>query len=70
MGLDIKIPIGLMFSILGILLTIHGLVTGGNEEMYAQSLGHNINLWSGISMLIFGAFMLLTSSLVKKKKKE
>jgi hypothetical protein len=70
MGLDIKIPIGLMFSILGIILTIHGLVTGGNAEMYEQSLGTNINLWSGLFMLAFGAFMLLTSTLVKKKKKE
>jgi len=70
MGLDIKIPIGLMFSILGIILTIHGIVTYGNTEMYEQSLGHNINLWSGAFMMAFGAFMLLTSSLVKKKKKE
>lgn len=70
MGLDIKIPIGLMFSILGIILTIHGIVTGGDTAMYEQSLGHNINLWSGIFMLIFGAFMLLTSTLVKKKKQE
>ena len=70
MGLDIKIPIGLMFSILGIILTIHGIVTSGNVEMYEQSLGHNINLWSGAFMVAFGAFMLLTSSLVKKKKKE
>ena len=70
MGLDIKIPIGLMFSILGIILTIHGLVTNGNTIMYEQSLGHNINLWSGLFMLAFGAFMLLTSSLVKKKKSE
>jgi hypothetical protein len=70
MGLDIKIPIGLMFSILGIILTIHGIVTGSNAEMYEQSLGHNINLWSGLFMMVFGAFMLLTSSLVKKKSKE
>ena len=70
MGLDIKIPIGLMFSILGIILTIHGIVTNGNTEMYEQSLGHNINLWSGTFMMAFGAFMLLTSSLIKKKKKE
>ena len=70
MGLDIKIPIGLMFSILGIILTIHGIVTEGNTEMYEQSLGHNINLWSGIFMMIFGAFMLLTSTLVKKKKED
>jgi len=70
MGLDIKIPIGLMFSILGIILTVHGLVTNGNTEMYDQSLGHNINLWSGLAMLLFGAFMLFTSSLLKRKKEE
>lgn len=68
MGLDIKIPIGLMFSILGLILTIHGIVTNGNTVMYEQSLGHNINLWSGVVMIIFGGFMLLTSDLVKKKK--
>ena len=70
MGLDIKIPIGLMFSILGLILTIFGIVTNGNGEMYEQSLGHNINLWSGIFMVAFGAFMLLTSTLVRKRKKQ
>lgn len=70
MGLDIKIPIGLMFAIFGIILTILGIVTNGDTELYEQSLGHNINLWSGLFMIIFGAFMLLTSTLVKKKKKE
>jgi hypothetical protein len=70
MGLDIKIPIGLMFSILGVILTILGIATSGDAEIYARSLGHNINLWSGIFMLAFGAFMLLTSTLLKKKKKE
>ena len=70
MGLDIKIPIGLMFSILGIILTILGLVTNGDAEMYEKSLGHNINRWSGIVMIIFGAYMLLTSTLIKKKKEE
>jgi hypothetical protein len=70
MGLDIKIPIGMMFAIFGIILTIFGLVTGGDTEMYEKSLGHNINLWSGLFMLAFGAFMLLTSTLVKKKKTE
>lgn len=68
MGLDIKIPIGLMFVTLGILLVIFGLTTNGNE-MYTISLGKNINLISGIGMLIFGGFMLLISDLVKKKKK-
>jgi len=68
MGLDIKIPIGLMFSIFGIILTIFGLVTSGNE-MYNISLNININLWSGLFMLVFGLFMLSLSDLFKKKKK-
>lgn len=67
MGLDIKIPIGLMFSIFGIFLTIFGLATN-NNEMYELSLGTNINLWSGIFMLVFGIFMLAISNLVRKKK--
>lgn len=59
-----------MFSILGIILTLFGIITGGDAEMYERSLGHNINLWSGLFMLAFGVFMLLTSSLVKKKPKK
>lgn len=68
MGLDIKIPIGLMFSIFGIILTIFGIFTNGSE-IYEQSLGHNVNLWSGIFMIIFGGLMLAFSNLFKKKEK-
>ena len=70
MGLDIKIPIGLMFSIFGVILTVLGVVTSGDSAMYEQSLGYNINLFSGLIMLVFGVYMLLTSSLFKKKKNE
>ena len=70
MGLDIKIPIGLMFTIMGLILTILGLVTKGDTAMYEQAMGYNINLFSGIFMLAFGCFMLFTSSLFKKKKSE
>ena len=70
MGLDIKIPIGLMFSIFGLILTILGIITAGDTAMYEQSLGYNINLLSGCIMLVFGGFMLFTSSLFKKKKSE
>lgn len=69
MGLDIKIPIGMMFSIFGIILTIFGLTTMG-DEMYVISIGKNVNLISGVGMLIFGIFMLLISDLLKKKKKK
>ncbi len=68
MGLDIKIPIGLMFTIFGIILTILGLTTNG-DPMYVKSLNSNINLWSGLFMLVFGGFMLLISDWVRKPKK-
>ena len=68
MGLDIKIPIGLMFTILGLLLSIFGLVTGGDTELYSRSLGININLWTGLAMLVIGLLMLATTKLRPDKK--
>jgi hypothetical protein len=65
--LDIKIPIGFMFSIFGLLLTIYGLVTQSDVEMYKKSFEINVNLWSGIGMLCFGGLMILLSR--KKIKK-
>ena len=57
MGLDIRLPIGLMFSILGLLLTGFGLF--GDKTIYQKALGININLWWGLVMLAFGVAMLL-----------
>jgi hypothetical protein len=57
MGLDIRLPIGLMFSILGILLTGFGLF--GDKTIYQRALGINVNLWWGLVMLVFGLVMLL-----------
>ena len=57
MGLDIRMPIGLMFCILGVMLTGFGLVS--DKAIYQRSLGININLWWGIVLLIFGIVMLL-----------
>jgi len=70
--IDIRFPIGLMFSILGVIVTIYGLGTMGNTEMYVKSLNININLISGLVMLVFGVAMLLWSDIVRnwlKKKK-
>ena len=69
MGIDIKFPIGLMFSILGVLLTIYGIFTNSDEMLYSRSLGININLWSGAGMLIFGLIMLFLVYLERGKTK-
>jgi hypothetical protein len=63
---DIRIPIGLMFSIFGVLITGFGLFTISNTEMYHKSLGININIIMGILMLVFGLIMLYFA---RKKKK-
>jgi len=57
--LDIKIPIGLMFSVFGVIITIYGFMTRNDAELYQKSFSHNVNLWMGGLMLIFGAVMLL-----------
>ena len=58
MGLDIRLPIGLMFSLLGAILVIYGLATGSDTELYKSSLDTNINLWWGGVLFLFGAIML------------
>jgi hypothetical protein len=55
MGLDIRLPIGMLFTIFGIMLIFFGLFS--NPALYAQSLGININLNWGVILLIFGAIM-------------
>lgn len=56
MGLDIRLPMGVMFTLVGAILTIYGVVS--DPAIYARSLGHNVNLWWGMVLLVFGlAFM-------------
>ena len=56
MGIDIRLPLGMMFSLVGLLLVILGLVMG--NETFERSLGINVNLWWGLVLVIFGATML------------
>lgn len=55
MGLDIRLPIGLLFGVLGGLLTVYGVVS--DKAIYQRSLGINVNLWWGLALLAFGIGM-------------
>lgn len=57
-----------MFTLLGLLLTIFGLSTLNDAELYRRSLDININLWTGLVMLIVGIIMLSTAK--RKSLKE
>ncbi len=67
MGLDIRWPIGLMFTLVGIMLTVYGFVTRADTEMYRRSLDININLVWGVLLLVFGAVMLFFANRGKAK---
>ena len=56
MTLDLRLPIGLMFSIFGALLTVFGLTS--DQAIYTRSLDINVNLWWGLVLLVFGLVML------------
>jgi len=55
-GLDIRAPIGGLFTLLGVMLAGYGLV--GSER---AASGTNVNLWWGAVMVVFGLFMLFLS---------
>lgn len=56
MKLDLRLPLGLMFTAFGLMLTVFGLFS--NRAIYAQSLGINVNLWWGLVLLLFGLVVL------------
>ncbi|NYF80728.1 hypothetical protein [Granulicella arctica] len=59
MGLDIRIPLGLLFLLTGGILSIDGFLTRSNSAMYARSMGINLNLGWGLIMFVFGLIMFL-----------
>lgn len=55
MRLDIRIPVGLLFVVVGALLTVFGVTS--DSALYNRSLNINVNLWWGTVLLVFGAIM-------------
>jgi hypothetical protein len=66
--IDIRYPIGLLFTIIGSLLLIYGISTLHKIELYQKSLGVDINIWAGVLMSIFGVIMLLLSKGAREKQ--
>jgi len=54
--LDLRVPSGWFFAILGLILLGMGIFAPGVRAELTES---NVNLYSGIAMLLFGAFLLL-----------
>jgi uncharacterized membrane protein YphA (DoxX/SURF4 family) len=54
---DIRVMIGGLFVVYGVMLTVAGFTTTDKER--AKAAGININLWLGICMLVLGGLFLL-----------
>jgi hypothetical protein len=57
-GMDIRAPIGGLFTLLGLMLAGYGLVAGSRTASDVAPVT-NVNLWWGLTMLLFGIVMLL-----------
>ncbi|HVM59910.1 MAG TPA: hypothetical protein VMV72_03505 [Verrucomicrobiae bacterium] len=59
MKLDIRMPMGVMFVLVGVILTVFGLATSSDAALYQKSLGLNINLIWGLVLAAIGAVMVI-----------
>ncbi len=66
MNLDLRIPMGLMFTLVGLILSVFGFMTSG-DAMYAKSGGFNANLDWGLVLLVFGGTMFILGRRGQKK---
>lgn len=60
MKLDVRVPAGLMLATIGALLAVYGIA--GDPSIYARSLGINVNLiWGGTLVAAGGALLALAA---------
>jgi len=67
MLLDLRLPIGLLFAVLGFLLFAYGTVS--DRALYKSSLGVNVNLWWGLVILAFGGLMLASAWIAARRRR-
>ena len=66
MHLDVRLPIGMMFTVIGVILTGYGVTS--SPAIYERSLGINVNLWWGLVLVAFGLVMLGFASRPRRAK--
>ena len=53
--LDLRVPTGVFFTLLGLILVAMGILAPGERAALTDT---NVNLYCGLTMLVFGVFML------------
>jgi hypothetical protein len=54
---DIRLPVGAIFTFYGVILAIYGLASG-DLDAHHMIAGLNVNIVAGAGMLVFGLVML------------
>ncbi len=68
MNLDIRMPMGLMFLLIGAILAGFGLATNGDPTYAEHSLGYNVNLIWGLVIFAFGAILVFLARRATKAR--
>ncbi len=66
MNLDLRIPMGLMFTLVGVILTLYGWATRGSA-LYARADNVDVNLGWGVVLLVFGVSTFLMGRRAERK---
>lgn len=67
MRLDLRVPVGMMFTLIGLVLTVLGMKTSADAALYAPSLGIDVNLWWGPVLVVFGLIVLFVGEWEKNR---
>ncbi|MBL8291659.1 MAG: hypothetical protein JNN08_07480 [Bryobacterales bacterium] len=67
MGLDIRKPIGLLLLLIGVQLTIYGVLS--SPEEYRRALGLNVDLYWGVVLIAFGSLFLISGYRGQKRSR-
>ena len=68
MDLDLRVPMGMLFTLVGCIMSVFGFFTRGSN-IYERSAGMNINLIWGLVMLVFGITMYLLGRRADRRPK-
>ena len=67
-GMDLRYPIGGLFTVLGVILAGYGFATRGDVQLYAPSGNLNINLLWGVVMLVFGLLFRVLAAVAGRRE--
>ncbi len=59
MNFDLRTPIGWMFTLTGLILSLFGWSVKDDASFLARTQGINVNLYYGLALLAFGLLLML-----------